>query len=656
MIKVSLSRHPALPLAPFPGGNITMSPGGIAAGPRGFYGEHSRVWEETGRFVEPTQNVIDLMNVERNGPPMTVSRALREYCNIDFSSFFLAVHLGRGEFAYFAGPSPMSEDDIGQVFRRDRFLRFQGRDSSVNSPAQARGEDYVLDDAASRESRRRKRLRRAVRQRHPMDVDAPAVVVPSKRFFEIGDSDAVLNFYEASFKNIQQTACKEIAKAFIKVICPKKQAVHPYTQGWEKRPDWWPEPKADERARHIEPDHQLKKERIYVLKHILRLIVNPEELRPASIRKLGKITVAKLETAAMEALSAWFSDPRKPQNARKRPLVKELFRVAKMEERYKMGEIDETTRVFVTADDIAKDYCMDDDDDDDDDEGSMANTDSTRTGSIASTDVSPQAAAVPILPPLPGNNISTLSAQFQGASFFHEMPVRAHQYDASMLSSDLAAANQYHAYAEGLPAHHQAGAAMQPPPQSGPLQLHGMLAEAGPHDVHHPGHPDPGRRPSLFNAAPSEFAATAAAAAAPPSSTVATAGMYSAHWPQSSSPQTSPSTATSTMTTTTTTTTTNAEEPPHASMFYYAPVAGHPREQPQHPHQKAGNLLSPVPHYAAEFEAHAQHQQQQQQQQHQQHHQQQQQPPESVIFRGGNIHLVMQAAAHQASSLAVAGG
>lgn len=64
------------------------------------------------------------------------------------------------------------------------------------------------------------------------------------------------------------------------------------------------------------------------------------ETRPESVRKLGSvITVAKLETAATEALSSWFSDPTKPRNAKKRPLLKELFRVAKMEESYKKGEI-----------------------------------------------------------------------------------------------------------------------------------------------------------------------------------------------------------------------------------------------------------------------------------------------------------------------------
>jgi hypothetical protein len=74
------------------------------------------------------------------------------------------------------------------------------------------------------------------------------------------------------------------------------------------------------------------------LKHILRLIVEPGA-QPPSIRRLGPITVAMLETAAMDSLSVFFQDASKPKNVRKRPIVKEIFKVAKMEERYKRNEI-----------------------------------------------------------------------------------------------------------------------------------------------------------------------------------------------------------------------------------------------------------------------------------------------------------------------------
>ncbi|KAL2017205.1 hypothetical protein VTK56DRAFT_2412 [Thermocarpiscus australiensis] len=66
----------------------------------------------------------------RSSPPSTVARALREHCYIDYESFFLAVHLGNGQFAYFSGPNPMLEEQIRRTFRRERFLQTQNRLSS----------------------------------------------------------------------------------------------------------------------------------------------------------------------------------------------------------------------------------------------------------------------------------------------------------------------------------------------------------------------------------------------------------------------------------------------------------------------------------------------------------------------------------------------
>lgn len=74
------------------------------------------------------------------------------------------------------------------------------------------------------------------------------------------------------------------------------------------------------------------------MKHILRLVINPAT-QPPSFQRLEGLNVAKLEAAAMESLSAFFEDRNKPTNAKKRPILKELFRVAKMEEKYKRNEI-----------------------------------------------------------------------------------------------------------------------------------------------------------------------------------------------------------------------------------------------------------------------------------------------------------------------------
>ncbi|MBE3046066.1 DUF2841 domain-containing protein [Candidatus Bathyarchaeota archaeon] len=92
--------------------------------------------------------------------------------------------------------------------------------------------------------------------------DPPMPIATAKRPLRIGDADAVWNFYQQRFKNCQQTACKLIAKAWVKAVEPKKQSHHPYTGKDEKAPEWWPRPwgpTIQERVRHKEPDHLYKK-------------------------------------------------------------------------------------------------------------------------------------------------------------------------------------------------------------------------------------------------------------------------------------------------------------------------------------------------------------------------------------------------------------
>jgi hypothetical protein len=81
-------------------------------------------------------------------------------------------------------------------------------------------------------------------------------------------------------------------------------------------------------------------ERIRLLVHILRMIVEPPEKQCPTVLKLG-LNVRKLEEVTMEAMSNWFNDKEHPENAQKRPFLKEIFKIAKAEERYKNGEIGE---------------------------------------------------------------------------------------------------------------------------------------------------------------------------------------------------------------------------------------------------------------------------------------------------------------------------
>lgn len=78
-------------------------------------------------------------------------------------------------------------------------------------------------------------------------------------------------------------------------------------------------------------DH-LCAERIALLIHILRLAVEPPKNQLADLQKLN-VSVKKLEDATWEALSGWLAESE--ANASKKPYISRIFRVAKMEERYK---------------------------------------------------------------------------------------------------------------------------------------------------------------------------------------------------------------------------------------------------------------------------------------------------------------------------------
>ncbi|KAJ5365209.1 hypothetical protein N7517_008095 [Penicillium concentricum] len=92
----------------------------------------------------------------------------------------------------------------------------------------------------------------------------------------IKDRALLRNYYTKAFHNLQQTNCRALAKAYIKLVEPRKQVCFPYNgrvvvggairqlDPDAAKPPWWPP-----RVRHREPDHLLKGERIRLLVHIL---------------------------------------------------------------------------------------------------------------------------------------------------------------------------------------------------------------------------------------------------------------------------------------------------------------------------------------------------------------------------------------------------
>lgn len=171
--------------------------------------------------------------------------------------------------AFFAFPaSPVFEErDLGfddyQHQRQGPGAEYSGRRTYDRRRTQGIDE---FDDGVYRN---RKRARAGVirRAREGGDDDAPGKISSSKKAIQIGNDRAIWDVYDQRFRNLQQTACKLMAKAWVKLVEPKKQSTHPYTGSDEKAPDWWPKPwgpTKEEKVRHKEPDHLYKKGKAFL--------------------------------------------------------------------------------------------------------------------------------------------------------------------------------------------------------------------------------------------------------------------------------------------------------------------------------------------------------------------------------------------------------
>ncbi|SPO01026.1 uncharacterized protein DNG_03774 [Cephalotrichum gorgonifer] len=501
-------------------------------------------WQQD-RYNDQAQDGIRYANShDVRRPPMGIDKALREHCNIPARAYFVGVILDDGTTAMFSGPGRLGPGSITKFFDVDEFSRcveqaesggvyddqeygadadsFRhgfGRDFSgrkLSERRRASGMD-PFDNDPSHKTRKRHRSH-APRQALNDDNDPPMTMAVTKQGIRIGDSDLVWNFYQQRFKNCQQTACKVISKAWVKAVEPKKQSHHPYTGKDEKAPDWWPKPwgqTKDERVRHKEPDHLYKKERVHLLTHILRLVVEPAQKQHPDVQK-SNLNVKKLEEATTEALSSFFSDPENPGNIKKRPYLDEIFKVARYEERYKNGEIDGDTEVFVMADDKLPEFYQVETDTspkihekhDDQDPGTV------RRG------LSPVKQQVPphSLLPTNGNPGSNVPSGMQSQSFLSDLPVR----DGAHLSTPMVHADmnpeQQSSFIGGASMGGVAGTSIH----HGATNLPMPEILTSPHDT-------PDRRHSLVFNQPSDFPG--------PANTT----MYPQHWQSSSAaPATSP--------------------------------------------------------------------------------------------------------------------
>ncbi|PHH82348.1 hypothetical protein CDD83_3297 [Cordyceps sp. RAO-2017] len=467
----------------------------------------------------------DPYDMHRRQPPMQIDEALRSHCGIAAKQYFVAAITEEGiPMTFFSPGQKLHDNTIRQFFDANKFQQVMRRIDSGADPilddgfgfddkgygrsgafgrarAVDRRRNSVFDDWGSPARQGRKRPR----ARHPLnDDDDMPMTVSSRRGIKVGDSEAVWSFYEQRFKNCQQTACKLIAKAWVKAVEPKKQSTHPYTGSDEKAPDWWPKPwgpTKDDKVRHKEPDHLYKRERVHLLAHILRLVVEPNSKQHPDIQKLG-LNVKKLEETTNESLSAFFMDSE--TNAKKRPYLNEIFKMARQEERYKNGEIDDSTEVYVMAEDkLPESYASDND------EAAFVKDEEPHHDLQRSK---PAAAAAHCLGHTPTTAPANGHGGLHGAAgaYMGDLPVRGTPFHPPMIQTEMAP--QQHSFVEsgGLPVNGQAAVSGG----GGALSLDLVTS---PHDT--------SRRPSVF----SEYASPSAGS------------IYSQQWSQSSAGPNAPS-------------------------------------------------------------------------------------------------------------------
>ncbi|KAK1994094.1 hypothetical protein LX36DRAFT_683880 [Colletotrichum falcatum] len=457
-------------------------------------------------------------------PPIDIEKALRDHCNIPAKKFFMVAVLDDGSTEVFGNTGERHHPNgYSKFFNLKNFVRHVNYASHVSgvrpvaiplhddsefshldtdgyhqnfgsfghrTPDRRRLGGDVFDEESGYKTRKRHRAGMAAGYRRAAnDEDDVAIVVTSntKKTLKVGDQKEVWNLYEQRFKNCQQTACKLIAKAWVKVVEPKKQTNHPYTGQDEKAPDWWPKPwgpTKEEKVRHKEPDHLYKRERVHLLCHILRMIVEPPEKQHPAIRKMN-LNVQKLEDATTEAMSAFFSDKENKLNAKKKPYLDEIFKVAKAEERYKNGEIDADTQVFVMSEDKFPENPPSDNED-----NGFVKEEDEHPSINSSTSPSKTGAPHDLLHTSSGDH--SPAGPLHGGAYMNEMPMRNQQYSAQMMSSSI---QPEHHFVENNNIH----------PPGMPLQ---ELVPAS-HDPH--------RRSSMY-ASPTEY------------SNAASAGMYTQPW------------------------------------------------------------------------------------------------------------------------------
>ena len=139
------------------------------------------------------------------------------------------------------------------------------------------------------------------------DDDSPIAEVKPMKSFSMKDEEDVVAFLRSRIASLQQLAGKKISKAWIKTICPRKQAKFPYhnkrrteESGEEPIvPGWWPN---IDKCPFTEPDH-VKKDRTYLSASPVKLSTLLTNIR--TNRSSSPPTSSTTEPTGIEGYEWW---------------------------------------------------------------------------------------------------------------------------------------------------------------------------------------------------------------------------------------------------------------------------------------------------------------------------------------------------------------
>ena len=168
------------------------------------------------------------------------------------------------------------------------------------------------------------------------------------RELQIGDREAVQQFFHDALNDLQQINCRSVSKKLIQIIEPRKQVNHPYNgrckskdrKEMEKasrstRPSWWPPG-----VRHKEPDHLVKSGEHPILSIIAlgvqlmwpeRVLLMQHLIGNSSKPLINNTTVEELREQARTAKGSIGEEKWK--------ILEEIFRVREQQERVEADEL-----------------------------------------------------------------------------------------------------------------------------------------------------------------------------------------------------------------------------------------------------------------------------------------------------------------------------